>query len=350
MVLLLDHRTVQEIVDGPELMNRVIEVIENSFRDVAAWPVPPDPTTFPTDLAHPKIFAITGAAPTLGVIGGALHVRGGTAGMSSHGSYKLCFDLTSGDLLCLFEDGPIHKYMHGADIGVATKWLARADARVLAVVTAGPTPPCGDPSRDAAIAAANARTALPTRAAVEAVCAVRPIEEIRIATTSAEHAAELVAIVEQTVGVPASASRSVEEAVRGASVVNLSTNNMHRGSGTSGVTREWISQGTHVNAIIRGEIDANFLRDCTVFPASIPHLLAIDPPWEPFASMVKNGEVPAPAGLDEVVAETKPGRRDRSEVTVFTGASIGAQHAALAAWIYRQAVERGVGVQWRQER
>jgi ornithine cyclodeaminase/alanine dehydrogenase-like protein (mu-crystallin family) len=350
MVLLLDHRTVQTIVDGPGLMKRVIDVIEDSFRDVAAWPVPPDPTTFPSDLSQPKIFAISGAAPTQGVIGGVLHVRGGTAGMSMHGSYKLCFDLTSGDLLCLLEDGPIHKCMHGADIGVATKWLARDEARVLAVVTAGPASPGGDSSNDAAVAAGNKRATIVTMAALEAVCAVRPIEEIRIATTSAEHGAELVDTVQREIGVPATGGFSVEDAIRGASVVNLSTNNAFRGGGTSGVRREWIDPGAHVNAIIRGEIDAEFLCDCTIFPASIPHLLAIQPPWEPFASMVKNGTVVAPAGLDEVVAETKPGRRSRKEVTVFTGASIGAQHASLAAWVYRQAVEQGLGVEWQQER
>lgn len=350
MVLLLDHHTVQTIVDGPGLMNRIIDVIEDSFRDVAAWPVPPDPTAFPTDLSRPKIFAITGAAPTQGVIGGVLHVRGGTAGMSKHGSYKMCFDLTSGDLLCLMEDGPIHKYMHGADIGVATKWLARDDARVLAVVTAAPTPASGEVAKDAAIAAANGRAAIVTMAALEAVCAVRPVEEIRIATTSAEHGAKLAASVQREIGVPASAGLSVEDAVRGADMVNLSTNNAYRGDGTSGVRRDWVSPGTHINAIIRGEIDAGFLRDCTLFPASMSHLFAIQPPWEPFVSLIKEGALSAPAGLDDVVAEKKPGRTTDDEVTVFTGASIGAQHASLAAWVYHQAVEHGLGTHWQQER
>src|SRR5438105_4318081 len=100
MVLLLDRRDVAALVEGPDLMRRVIDVIEGSFRDVAAWPVAPDPTVFPSDLSNPKLFTIMGAAPSRGAIGGCLHLRGGTAGLSAHGSYKLCFDLESGDLQC----------------------------------------------------------------------------------------------------------------------------------------------------------------------------------------------------------------------------------------------------------
>lgn len=350
MVRLLDRKTVASLVEGPDLMLRVIEVIEGAIRDLAADDSVRAPTSFPSDLSRPKIFTIMGPAMSSHAIGGAIHLRGGAIGLSEHGSYKLTFDLKSGDLTCIMEDGPVHRYMHGADMGVATRWLARADAETLGVVTSAGSPTdATDPARAAAMRGVNARASTLTMAGAEAVCAVRPIRRIHVYSSTAEHRAEVSERMMTQLGIPAVAVETAEEAVSELDIVTLTTNNALRGTGDCGVRAEWLTPGTHVNSLIREEVDASVVRATKLFPLSLPDLLAIDPPWEPYISVVRAGEVEVPAGLDEVVAKRKPGRTSPDEITMFTGASVGAMHTALAAWVYEMALEQGVGLEWRQE-
>jgi ornithine cyclodeaminase/alanine dehydrogenase-like protein (mu-crystallin family) len=344
MVLLLDQKDVASLVTGPDLMRRIVDVIEASFLDVAKWDEPRDPMVFPTDLSVPKMYNIMGPAPSLNVIGGAMHLRGGKAGQAAHGSYKLVFDLKSGDLLCLLEDGPVHRYMHGADIGVATRWLARDDAVSLGVVTSGAPKVGASP----AMLSAATRAAIVTNASIEAIFAVRPIETVRIYSNEPDHSRQLADATRDRFGVDVDVVSEMRGAVTGLDIVSLSTNNAYLDGSDSGVSQGWLSPGTHVNALIRGEVVASVVQRCRLFPASVRDMYAIEPSWEPWASLARAGEVDMPAGLDEVVAKTKPGRISPQDITMFTGASLGAQHADLANWVYQMALEQGVGTRWEQ--
>jgi ornithine cyclodeaminase/alanine dehydrogenase-like protein (mu-crystallin family) len=51
------------------------------------------------------------------------------------------------------------------------------------------------------------------------------------------------------------------------------------------------------------------------------------------------------AELGEVVAGTKPGRTSADEITVFKSVGVAFQDIATAAYVYREAIARGMGLE-----
>ena len=103
-----------------------------------------------------------------------------------------------------------------APTGVATKWQSREDSRVLAIVGAG---------RHA-----------PWQAA--AVCAVRPIQEVRVFSPTPANRERVAGMLDARLALRAYAVDSAEAAVRGADVVVTVTN-----ANRPVIRREWLSPG-----------------------------------------------------------------------------------------------------------
>ncbi|MDO9071552.1 MAG: ornithine cyclodeaminase family protein, partial [Deltaproteobacteria bacterium] len=116
----------------------------------------------------------------------------------------------------------ITDYRTGAAGGVAARYLARSDATRLGLIGAG----------------AQARTQ------VAAIFKVRSIQEIVVFDRHREHSQALVAELIATYGVEARAAGEVAEAVTSQDIVVTTTP-----SRTPVVAREWVSPGTHINAI-----------------------------------------------------------------------------------------------------
>ena len=116
----------------------------------------------------------------------------------------------------------ITDYRTGAAGGVAARYLARSDATRLGLIGAG----------------AQARTQ------VAAIIKVRSIREIVVFDRHREHSEAFAAEVAAAYGVKARAASEAAEAVTGQDIVVTTTP-----SRTPVVAREWVSPGTHINAI-----------------------------------------------------------------------------------------------------
>ena len=110
----------------------------------------------------------------------------------------------------------------GAAGGLAAKYLARPEASRLGLIGAG----------------AQARTQ------VAAILKVRPIKEIVVFNRHLEHAQGFADKIAATYGVKARAVAEAQEAVTGMDIVVTTTP-----STSPVVRREWVSPGTHLNAI-----------------------------------------------------------------------------------------------------
>jgi ornithine cyclodeaminase/alanine dehydrogenase-like protein (mu-crystallin family) len=206
-----------------------------------------------------------------------------------------------------------------APTGVATRWLAREDSEVLGVVGAG-------------------RHALWQAAAV---CAVRPIREVRVYSPTADHRAAVARGLRERLGVDAGAADSAQAAVSGADVVITVTN-----ANRPVISAEWLDDGTHVNVIARGEIDrATVLRASRRFCSWREQILNDTPGFLPISEMVAANELDPETvrDLDEVIAGSRPGRESDAELTLFLSQGVGIWDAAIAAWTYERAVERDLG-------
>jgi len=214
----------------------------------------------------------------------------------------------------------ITDYRTGAAGGVAAKYLARADASRLGVIGAG----------------AQARTQ------VAAVLIVRPIQEIVVFNRHMEHSQAFARWAAENFGVKARATSEAAEAVAGQDIVVTTTP-----SRTPVVQRQWVSRGTHINAI-----GADAAGKQELDPAILAAAKVVVDDW---AQASHSGEINVPlargdltpeqvyGSLGEIVAGKKPGREAPGEITVFDSTGLIIQDLALGLAVYQRARERGLG-------
>ncbi|MBU4233109.1 MAG: ornithine cyclodeaminase family protein [Proteobacteria bacterium] len=214
----------------------------------------------------------------------------------------------------------ITDYRTGAAGGIAVKYLARADATRLGLIGAG----------------AQARTQ------VAAIFKVRSIREIVVFDRYREQAQAFAAELIATYGVEARAAGEVAEAVTGQDIVVTTTP-----SRTPVVAREWVSPGTHINAI-----GADAAGKQELAPAILTAAKVVVDDW---AQASHSGEINVAlaqgeltpeqiyGSLGEIVAGKKPGRLAPEEITVFDSTGLIIQDLALGLAVYQRAKARGLG-------
>jgi len=214
----------------------------------------------------------------------------------------------------------ITDFRTGAAGGLAAKYLARADATRLGVIGAG----------------AQARTQ------VAAVLKVRPIQEVVVYNRHLAHAQAFADYLTATYGVQARAAATAADAVQGLDIVVTTTP-----STSPVVQREWVSPGTHINAIGadaagKQELAPKILQDAKIVVddwAQASHSGEINVP-------LARGELTPQqvyGSLGEIVAGKKPGRQTPEEITVFDSTGLIIQDLALGCAVYQRARQRRLG-------
>ncbi len=219
-------------------------------------------------------------------------------GLDAHQGTVTLFDGVTGRTLAVMNASPVTAVRTAAVTAVATRLLARKDARELAIVGAG-------------VQARSHLRALPG------------FERVRVASRTCEHAQALAAEA------GAVACASVEEAVRGADVVVVATS-----SPEPVLRREWLKEGAHVNAVGMGrELDDATLREGTLVVdrrESAEVEGKIDGAW-------------IDAELGEIVVGQRPGRTSPKELTVFRSLGVAVEDLFAAEYLVRRARETGRG-------
>lgn len=211
----------------------------------------------------------------------------------------------------------------GAAAGVATRYLARADAATAGIIGAG----------------VQAKTQL------EAVCAVRPITSARVYDVFPEAAAKFAVEMSARLGITVTAAATAEEAVRGADVICTAST-----SKTPVVLGEWLKAGAHINGIGSHSTDARELDTASVVRSRVI-VDTMD------AAMAEAGDILMPiaegaitadhiAGeLGDVITGKIPGRSSETEITLFKSQGLAIQDVATAQLVYKAAVAQGIGIE-----
>jgi len=231
------------------------------------------------------------------------------------------YRIATGELLALIEADRLGQMRTGAASGVATKHMARSDARTLGIVGTG----------------------LQARAQLEAIAAVRLLESVRAYGRDPERRARFAREMTQKLGVPVESVDSAENAVRGADVVVTATT-----SGKPVVCGAWLAPGTHINAIGANFPHKRELDDEAIHRAGI---VAVDSReqsrLEAGDLMQAFGEDPARWSavkeLAEIVVGGAPGRTNERQITLFKSNGIAVWDVAVAERVYELALERGLG-------
>ncbi len=217
-------------------------------------------------------------------------------GLPGHQAVIALFDEQTGELRALLDGTSITAARTAAVSALATRLLARDDARVLAVVGTGVQ------------AEAHARI----------VRRVRAFAEVRLAGRRPERARAGAAAW------GAVACDSIEAAVRGADVVCCCTH-----AAEPVIERAWLAPGAHINSVGIGgpELDRDTL---------LAGLLAVETraAFAPFPSGAYELQGLDPAlgvELGELLAGARPGRASADQITVFKSVGHAVEDVAAAA-------------------
>ncbi len=245
-----------------------------------------------------------------------------TRGLDGHQGQVMLADGVTGQLRALLDASAVTAIRTAAVSALATRLLAREDARTLAIVGTG----------------VQARTHL------EAIPLVRPIERVRIAGRTPDRAGEFVGELSGGVPFELEACASVEEAVRGADVVVTATT-----SREPVLTRSWLEPGVHVNAVgasqpTSRELDTASVADAALFTdrreslenEAAEYRLALD------EGLIEPAHVRAELG--ELLTGTATGRTSKDEITLFRSLGLAVFDVAAAAHVLAEAEVSGEGI------
>src|SRR5712691_1147472 len=220
-------------------------------------------------------------------------------------------------------DGSYHTVMRtGAAAAVSAKWLARPDAKVLAIVGAGNM----------------------AEGALETCNEVFDWDEVRVWSRSQETLDGFAAKYEGRYSFRLEPSTDLAGVVSGADVVVTIT--PARGPI---VSDDWIAEGTHIAAVgaDKGgdqELDPKIIQRARIFVDDIRQCRTDGEINVPLAQgLISEDDVAGEIG--EVITGKKPARTSDSEVTVFDSTGIALQDSATVPLEYERAVAAGVGVE-----
>jgi ornithine cyclodeaminase/alanine dehydrogenase-like protein (mu-crystallin family) len=246
------------------------------------------------------------------------------AGKDAHQGGVLLFAADTGEPLALVNASAITEIRTAATSAVATGLLARpgpADAAELAIIGTG----------------------VQARAHAHALAATRTLTGIRIAGRDVARARGVAAELAGQLALPVTARDTAREAVTGADIVVTATS-----SPTPVLRREWLSPGTHVNAVGAcvprdREIDTATMAVAALFADSRE---SVRNEAGDYLLAEKEGVAnPVRAELGELLTGAAPGRLHDDELTVFESLGLAAEDLAAAAHLYQKAKRQGAGTE-----
>ncbi|MBI1965696.1 MAG: ornithine cyclodeaminase family protein [Betaproteobacteria bacterium] len=229
----------------------------------------------------------------------------------------------SGELCAIVQVFGLGALRTGAASGVATKFLANADARVLGVLGSG----------------RQAKTQ------VEAVCRVRRIAEVKVFSPTPAHRDGFCREIGRAHGVKAVPVESPEAAVRESDVVVSATT-----SSEPVVRGAWLAAGAHVNAVGANYEHRRELDTAAVAAASF--IAADDPEQARYEATdlvepVREGALAWERvhRLADVVAGNLTGRASATDITLYKSLGVAIEDVALAARACEKALAQKAGVE-----
>ncbi len=352
MVLVINNDEVEQLLTA----ENVIRALDEAYLDLDKGLTANRPRTFtsaPTRRGrfiantHEGILATKGVYDIRIVTHNGLS-RGGPeeATVGEHAdlnvSLDLLYDIESGDLLAIIQDGYLQKMRVQATNAIAARYMAKEDARVMALIGSG----------------------WQASAAIEAMRFVRPIEEVRVfSRSSANRNGFSKRMRDRHPSLRIRTVESAREAVAGADMVVAATN-----SRVPVCKGDWIEKGMHLTGVLPNEFDLEAYRkaDSIVIFNRLhgrdyglsrgPEELPLEEP--PQAPLLTG----APEIVD-LISGKVPGRASEEQITIFAngghgwgkdgGPGYGIQFTAMARLVYDRAREEELGkelpLEWLQQ-
>ena len=312
MALFLTESDVAQLLTMP----LALEAVEAAHRALAAGravDVPRQRTRLPQTTLH----VLQGALPDFGVIG----YKAYTSNRSGVRFLVHLYDASSGGLRAVLEADRLGMMRTAAASGVATRCLARPEARVLGMFGTG----------------------WQAEGHLEAIAAVRALDRVKVYSRNAERLQNFCRRMSERLGLEVRAAASPEDVVRGSDLVSTVTT-----AASPLFGGDWLAPGTHINAagsnsLIRRELGEDVLKRCSAIVVDSVETALREAgdllPW------LEKGRlhVGQLRDLGQVLAGRQPARTTVDEITLFESQGLAVQDLALAARLESLARTRGLG-------
>jgi ornithine cyclodeaminase len=308
-VIVLSQQQVEELLD----LDALVDALADAHRELSEGKASMPPRIAAFAERNGLLGAMPAYLPSAGLACKLVSLFPENRDRHTHQALIAVFDQTNGTPVALMDGTYITATRTAAGSALATRLLAREDARVLAILGAG----------------------VQARTHADALRRVRDFDEVRVASRDPQRAA---ALAEEIGG---TAAESYEQAVRGADVVAATTH-----ATEPVVLRDWLEPGAHVNSVGanpagRGEVDPAIVRDAAVVAVEYRESTLAPPPAG--ASEFRDGGRDDVVELGELVAGTRGGRSSREQITLYKSVGVAVQDAAAASLVLAAAGERSLG-------
>jgi alanine dehydrogenase len=317
MTLLLSENDVRTVLTMPDAV-ACVEAATKAHGLAQARNLPRERVKLPRGTLH-----LLAGADLSAESGGYVGLKAYTSFREGNRFLTLLYSAENGRLLALIESDYLGMMRTGAASGVATKYLARADADTLAIFGTG----------------------WQARGQVLAIAAVRPLKQVRVFSRDAANRQRFVEELSGQIDAELVVSASPAEALDGSMIVATATT-----ARDPVFPSDAVMDGVHVNAagsnaLIRREIDERLVRRAG--------LVVVDSRSQ---AREECGDllIPAERGwidwdllpeLSAIVAGQPRGRQNDAEITLFESQGLGLQDVAAAGHVYQRAVDGGLGEQ-----
>jgi alanine dehydrogenase len=308
MAIFLDEQHVGELLD----VESCIAALDEAFRDKAVG----DATILPRrrlPFQGRRFHLMAASMPEKGYLGFKAYG-------AARGQDVVLYKAGEG-MVAFMRSGKLGQIRTGAASGLATKYMARADASRLGCIGTGN----------------QAETQL------MAIASVRKLESIHVYSRTPERrkafAEKMSAVLEQEVRPVA----TPDEAVRGRDIVVTITN-----ASEPVFDGKLLEPGTHINAAggnvrTSREVDEVAVTRAAVIAADdveAARLESGDLDWAVQAALISWDKV---YELGHIVAGFVPGRRSEDDITLFESQGIALEDVAAGSLVYERARQRGLG-------
>jgi ornithine cyclodeaminase/alanine dehydrogenase-like protein (mu-crystallin family) len=260
---------------------------------------------------------MSAALPAAGVLG----LKAYTTGSGGSRFVVLAWSTATGQLEAVIEADRMGQMRTGAASGVATRYMARPEARTVGCIGTG----------------------WQAETQIEAVCAVRRITRVLVFGRDARRRQAFASRMAERLRIPVDPAASAEAAVRESEIVITITT-----SRTPILRGQWLRAGTHINAAGVNWAEKRELDDDAVTRAA---RIAVD---DRAQAAIECGDLIPLVGrgtlsweqigeLGEIVAGKIPGRGGADEITLFESQGLAIEDMAAASLLLERARAEGVG-------
>ncbi|MEK3942014.1 ornithine cyclodeaminase family protein [Paenibacillus sp. FSL H3-0310] len=245
------------------------------------------------------------------------------SGLPSHQGLVTLFDSSTGVLKAIVDGQKITAIRTAAVSAAATRYLAREDAEILALLGTGEQ----------------------AKSHLEAMLRVRPIREVKVWSRTLAKAQDFQMEMSQKYDVQIIVAETVQAAVSVADIictVTASTEPVLKG--------EWLKPGVHINAVGACRPNDRELDSETVQLAKlyVDRLESAQNESGDYLIPLNEGKITADhivGEIGELISGTIEGRRSAADITLFKGLGLAIEDLAAANFIYNEAVRLHKGTE-----